>query len=560
VSSITADLERLQATSVFVVGDALLDVYVEGGVERISPEAPVPVFHETGAVRRVLGGAANVAANVAALGAQVVLGARLGADEDAGHLRDALAAARIASGALVVDAALPTTRKTRVLAGYQQLVRLDREVVAPLDADAVAALLSSLAAWLAQPHPGGRALVLADYAKGVLSPELTRRLVAAARDAGVPVLVDPKDPDLSHYVGVTVLKPNRAEARAAAAAAGAAPKAAALADTAGTPTHEPTAPDHEPTAPADTAGTPTNEPTAPDHEPTALADPPAEEPTARADAPIDESAALADAVLRCSGAENVVVSLSAEGVVARGAAIEGTLRVPTRAVQVADVSGAGDTMIAFLAMGAAAGLPLARAVKLANVAAGHVCAKLGTAVLSPSELLAAFGGHVAATAPETWLEGREHAARVTAQLRSDGRRVVFTNGCFDLLHAGHVALLQAARVHGDVLVVGLNSDASVARLKGPTRPVTTLADRAAVLGALAAVDFVCGFDEDTPLELITALQPDVLVKGGDYRPEDVVGGAAAAAWGGRVEIVALLDGRSTTGLLRAGAERADYAG
>lgn len=487
MSEVTADLLALQATSIWVVGDALLDVYLEGGVQRISPEAPVPVFDETGAVRRVLGGAANVAANVAALGARVVLAARVGDDEDAGHLRDALTALGIADDGLLVEPGLPTTRKTRVLAGYQQLVRLDRERVSPLGEAAATALLAGLEAWLARPHDGGRAVVLADYAKGVLTPEVTRRLIGAARAAGVPVLADPKDPDLSRYAGVTVLKPNRAEARAAAAAAG---------------------------------------------------------------QPTDEPVALADAVLRCSGAENAVVSLSAEGVVARGHAVDGTVRVPTRAIQVADVSGAGDTMVAYLAMATAAGLGLARAVELANVAAGHVCSKLGTAVLSPSELLAAFGRHAAATAPETWLGDRAHAARVTAQLRADGRTVVFANGCFDLLHAGHVRLLQAARAHGDVLVVGLNSDASVTRLKGAGRPVAPLADRAAVLGALAAVDYVCAFEEDTPLELILALRPDVLVKGGDYRPEDVVGGAEAGAWGGRVEIVGLLEGRSTTGLLR----------
>jgi D-beta-D-heptose 7-phosphate kinase/D-beta-D-heptose 1-phosphate adenosyltransferase len=207
-------------------------------------------------------------------------------------------------------------------------------------------------------------------------------------------------------------------------------------------------------------------------------------------------------------------------------------------------------MVAVLAMGCAAGLPLERSVELANVAAGEVCAKLGTAVLAPSELLAAFRVHSQAVAPEKWLSGRELVARVGAQLREDGRRIVFANGCFDVLHAGHVALLQAARAFGDVLVVGLNTDESVQRLKGPTRPVSGLDDRVAVISALAAVDVVCAFDEDTPLELILALRPDVLVKGGDYAPEDVVGGAEAAAWGGRVEIVPLLSGRSTTRLLQ----------
>jgi D-beta-D-heptose 7-phosphate kinase/D-beta-D-heptose 1-phosphate adenosyltransferase len=493
VRDIASDLLDLQATCVFVAGDALLDVYVTGDVERISPEAPVPVVRE-GAERAVLGGAANVAANVAALGARAWLGARIGRDREGAVLRGLCAEHGIAE-ALVDDGGLPTTRKTRVLAGYQQLVRLDREEVAALGDAAADRLLDAFDAWLADPGcaGGGRALVLADYAKGVLTPTVIAQLAARAAAAGVPVVADPKDPDLRRFAGVTVLKPNRDEARRAALA----------------------------------AGTPTDEP-----------------------------GALADAVLACSGARNGVLSLSGEGVIARGADVPSTVRAPTRALQVADVSGAGDTMVAVLAMGCAAGLPLERSVELANVAAGEVCAKLGTAVLAPSELLGAFKAQSEARAPEKWLADRDLVARVGAQLRADGRRIVFANGCFDVLHAGHVRLLQVARSLGDVLVVGLNTDASVRRLKGPTRPVSELDDRVAVLSALAAVDVVCAFDEDTPLELVLALRPDVLVKGGDYAPEDVVGGAEAAAWGGRVEIVPLLDGRSTTRLLSGAAGRA----
>jgi len=476
---------------VFVAGDALLDVYVAGDVDRISPEAPVPVVRER-SERAVLGGAANVAANVAALGGQVCLGARVGHDPEGELVRALCVRSGVATQALVQEDGVPTTRKTRVLAGYQQVVRLDREEVVPAGAPTCDALLDAFDAWLEDPAVarGGRALVLADYAKGLLSPGLVTALVRRASAAGVPVVADPKDPDLSRFAGATVLKPNREEARRAAQAAG---------------------------------GT------------------------------TDEPEALVAAVLAGSGARNVVLSLSAEGVIAQGADVPGTVRAPTRALQVADVSGAGDTMVAVLAMGCAAGLPLERSVELANVAAGEVCAKLGTAVLSPSELLGAFKAHSEARSPEKWLADRDLVARVGAQLRADGRRIIFANGCFDVLHAGHVQLLQAARGLGDVLVVGLNTDASVRRLKGPTRPASPLADRVAVLSALAAVDAVCAFDEDTPLELILALRPDVLVKGGDYAPEDVVGGAEAQAWGGRVEIVPLLDGRSTTRLLAAGA-------
>jgi D-beta-D-heptose 7-phosphate kinase / D-beta-D-heptose 1-phosphate adenosyltransferase len=459
------DVLRLARARVFVAGDALLDVYLEGDVSRVSPEAPVPVLLETGS-RRVLGGAANVAANVAALGGRATLAARVGDDPEGDDLR-ALCAERGIDTALVCEPGLPTPRKTRVVAaGFHQLARLDRERTDPLASDAQQRVLDAFATW------DGGALVLADYAKGALPEPLTRRLVAAARRRAIPVVADPKAADLSRYAGATVIKPNRGEAQSAAQGHG---------------------------------------------------------------------GDLLDAVLRASGAENVVLSLSAEGVAVRGAAVDGTVERRSEALEVADVSGAGDTMVAVLAMGLAAGLELTRAVELANAAAGAVCGKPGTATVTPAELLDAVHG------ASKILRTHDDAAAVAHRLRAAGRRLVLANGCFDLLHAGHVRLLQHARSLGDALMVALNDDDSVRRLKGPGRPRQPLRDRLEILAALEAVDHVVAFAQDTPLELLRAVRPDVLVKGGDYRPEDVVGAGVA----GEVVIVPLLDGRSTTALLRA---------
>lgn len=483
MTDVTAELLAMRGARVLVLGDAMLDEYLGGTAERISPEAPVPVVRKTGR-DEVPGGAANVAMNIAALGASALLVSRVGDDDAGRRLRALCEGAGVGVDGCFTEAGTPTTCKTRVLVGYQQLVRIDDESLAPIAPESVDAVLAHLDAFLAEDGP--RAVVLADYAKGVLSDPLIAAATQRCRDAGVPVIADPKDPNLRRYAGATVLKPNAKEARAAM--------------------------------------------------PTDDADP----------------GALADTVRKAAGVDNVVLSLSEHGVVAAGTAFPAPLHLRSHVLRVADVSGAGDTMVAVVALGCAADIGMGRAVELANVAAGAVCAKLGTATVSASELLAAFAEQRPGQIPEKWLGDTDTVRRICATERGDGRTVVFANGCFDILHAGHVRLLQAARAMGDVLLVALNSDESVRRLKGPTRPVSRIEDRVAVLSALGCVDFVCQFEQDTPLELILAAQPDVIVKGGDYRPEDVVGGAEAAAWGGKVAIVELLEGRSTTRLLSVG--------
>lgn len=472
-----ADLLAMRAVRVLVLGDALLDVYIDGTVDRISPEAPVPVLHEHGR-RSVLGGAANVAANVAALGGEAVLVARVGDDAEGEEVARLAAAAGIDVGALIRSDAVPTVRKERLVAGGQQLARIDRERTDPLSPDEHERALVAVRGFLAEAGP--RALVIADYAKGVIEESLIGEVLAAAVAAGVPVVADPKTTELGRYAGATVLKPNRREAVAAVGAA------------------------------------------------------PAPE--------------LAERVLERSGCESVVLSLSDDGVFVAGAGVDQPIQLAAHALQVADVSGAGDTMVATLALALGAGVPLERGAQLANIAASKVCEKAGTATIGFSELLAAHRALAHEARPEKWLDA-DSAALVAERLRAEGRRLVFTNGCFDVLHAGHVALLAAARASGDALVVALNSDASVRRLKGPERPAVTLDDRVAVLAALGVVDFVVVFEEDTPLELLRVIRPAVLVKGGDYRAEDVVGGEDVVGWGGEVRIVPLLEGRSTTALL-----------
>lgn len=479
----------MQSTQVFVVGDVILDTYITGKVSRISPEAPVPVVLEQNK-RAVLGGAANVAANIANFGAKAHLAGRIGNDSDGDELLKICQNMGIQASGIIRSGRYPTTRKLRILAGYQQVVRVDHETTTPLEAPDEQFIVAAFQKF-AQGEPTGKALILSDYGKGVLTKNLLQGLIAAATTAQIPIVTDPKSADLYRYSGSTVIKPNIHEGR----------------------------------------------------ETLKIKRPGIEFPS-----PAVEADAIADAVLEASGSRNVVLSLSEAGVMARGLDAPKTIRYRTRALQVADVSGAGDTMIAFLAMGLATKLSLQRAVQLANIAAGVVCGKLGTASVTSAELLSAFSQRESNTNPEK-VVSRDEIAAVAREYRDAGKKIVFTNGCFDLLHAGHVMYLQEARALGDVLILGLNGDASVKRLKGPTRPLQTQDDRAFVLAGLACIDFIVVFDEDTPLELIKAVRPHVLVKGNDWAPDKIVGGAETVSWGGEVKTIPLLEGRSTTSLV-----------
>lgn len=487
-------LMQMQGARVFIVGDVILDQYISGKVSRISPEAPVPVLLET-SQKSVLGGAANVAANVASFGATAILAGRVGTDTDGDLLTRLCQAQGIETGPMVQSADQPTTRKLRVLAGYQQIVRIDAESTARLDDAMEDAILKSFTTFAEAEFSNGngsaKSLVISDYGKGVCTPRLLRSLIAIAVDAKIPVITDPKSSDLSRYRGTTFIKPNLSEGREILQRV---------------------------------------------------------KPSAWHANLDEEIASLLKVVESECDARHVVLSLSEKGVVASTTGTADLVRYKSEILQVADVSGAGDTMIAFLAMAAACDLPLDRNVQLANIAAGTVCGKLGTATLSSAEFMEAFQEREGDTRPEKVIT-HEEASRIATQYRNAGRSVVFTNGCFDLLHAGHVTLLQHARDQGDILFLGLNADASIKRLKGPDRPVQNEQDRASIMSGLGCINYIVLFEEDTPIKLIEAIRPDVIVKGGDYRPDEVVGADVVKAHGGRVEIVPLLEGRSTTRII-----------
>ena len=471
---------------ILVVGDLMLDRYIHGEVDRISPEAPVPVLRHA---RRYecAGGAANVAMNLAGLGCQTFLAGFWGADGERNELASLLEQARVDTTG-VVTSSLPTISKTRIVARTQQLLRLDVESQSPLPAEELGRLEARATELVTKVH----AVILSDYAKGALTPELCAAILRAAHNAAVPVLVDPKTRDFSKYSGATTVCPNLQE----------------LAQATGVAAHD-----------------------------------------------TDRLLAAARAQMIEHDFRFLTVTMSEKGIriLSRDTAASGQPEAdfysPARAREVFDVSGAGDTVIATLAAALAGGLHIHTAVELANLAAGIVVGKVGTVPIAQHELVSALTPSTGLASTEKMLDLPGVERRV-AEWRASGETVVFTNGCFDLLHVGHITLLEECRRFGSKLVLGLNSDASVNRLKGPSRPIVGERERARVMAALASVDVVVLFDEDTPLELIRALKPNVLVKGGDYRVETVVGYQEVLAAGGRVEIVPTVEGFSTTSLVQ----------
>ncbi len=462
---------------VLVIGDLMLDRYVEGTVERISPEAPVPVLRHRQA-REMLGGAGNVAANLASLGGAVDIVGLIGQDPDGQKVRQFLSDWGVAGEGLVTSERRPTSVKTRYLAQGQQVLRHDWEDSSDASEQETAALLAAYRERLAAAD----IVVLSDYGKGAACRSVAAAVIADARAAGKRVLVDPKNPDYRAYTGASAVTPNRKE----------------LAEASGM--------------------------------------------VVRDDASVQ--AACAKLIAEC-GLEAVLATRSEDGlsVIRAGAP---PVHIPTQAREVFDVSGAGDTVVAALALGMASGLDWPEAAAFANEAGGVVVGKRGTAQVTLGEIRAARGGVASAA---SLVIDREGAARQADAWRRAGLKVGFTNGVFDLLHPGHVALLAYARSHCDRLVVGVNDDASVSRLKGPSRPVTPLESRALMLAALKPVDLVCAFAEDTPLDLISAVLPDVLVKGADYTVATVVGADVVQAHGGKVLLAPLVGGQSTTNII-----------
>jgi D-beta-D-heptose 7-phosphate kinase/D-beta-D-heptose 1-phosphate adenosyltransferase len=469
--------------TVLCVGDLMLDEFVYGEVSRISPEAPAPVI----AVQRSetnIGGAGNVARNIASLGARCILAGLIGEDAAAAQLKAQLSQQSLIETVLVCDPSRPTTRKVRFVSEHfsTHMLRADWELAAPASASIEQKLIDAILPLL----PRADIVLLSDYAKGVLTARVLRNVIDAARKLGKRVIVDPKSANFAIYRGATLLTPNRKEF--------------------------------------------------------------AEATRSRADTTQSIAEAAQDA-MQLADCDAMLVTQSEHGMtlVPRGGE---AIHVPAHAVKVRDVSGAGDTVAAMLAVTLAAGADWETALRMATAAAAVAVGKRGTAIVTPAELRRKILPHAFLAAEEKIVAASGDLEACLSDWRKLGLRIGFTNGCFDILHPGHVKVLTAARAACDRLIVGLNSDASAKRLKGDGRPVQDERARAEVLAALEAVDLVVIFEEDTPIKLITQIKPSVLVKGGDYSRAQVVGHEIVEAHGGEVLLVEVLPGFSTTSLVK----------
>jgi D-beta-D-heptose 7-phosphate kinase/D-beta-D-heptose 1-phosphate adenosyltransferase len=473
------DLEEFSNLRVLVAGDFMLDEYLWGKVERISPEAPVVVV-EVERETHTLGGAGNVVNNLVALGAQVEVLGLVGEDNPGRLLKQEMIRLGVGVEGLFTDPERRTSRKTRVLGASQQVMRIDRETRTPAPLTFEKAAREFLTARLPRLH----ALVLSDYAKGVLTPVVLQELIAQGRRLGYPVVVDPKGADYSLYTGATVITPNRKEAELAAGSS-----------------------------------------------------------LARWEDLVQAGAGLRESL----NLEYLLITLGAEGLLLFSAG-RPELHIPTRAREVFDVSGAGDTVAALMALGLARWGDPVLAATLANFAAGVVVGKVGTAPIFRAELARELGQD------GTWLEEKirplSELRLLLSQLQAQGKKVVFTNGCFDLLHGGHIKFLEASRRLGDVLVVALDSDASVKQVKGEERPVIGEEQRLRILAALEAVSYVTLFDSEHLPALLSTLKPDILTKGSNYPEEQVAGREVVGGYGGQVTLVPVTEPTSVSGLIR----------
>ncbi len=473
-------LDVFSKANILIIGDIMLDQYIWGEVERISPEAPVPVVRVLEKTD-VIGGAGNVASNLAGLECSVTLVGVCGEDEKGKRLEDLLREKKINSF-LLRDETRPTIVKSRVMASKQQLFRLDEE-----DAHVLSHKLEEqLFSWLGANLAEFQAVILSDYGKGLLqSPGLCQKIIALCKKKKIICLVDPKGIDWERYTGATCITPNTAELGLL--------KGLSI---------------------------------------------------KQLEANIDT---CLEKVRKQYDLEYLLLTQGPKGMSFTDNKGQIT-RIPTRAREVFDVSGAGDTVIASLACGLSSGLIFSKAAELANIAAGFVVGKLGTQHITRSDLATAI--QLLETESQITKQFKTMniaAARIQVQAwRTSGVKVVFTNGCFDLLHPGHIDLLHRARALGDRLIIGLNTDASIKRLKGDHRPILTEKDRALILGALGCVDMVVLFDEDNPLNLIKEIRPEILVKGRDYKIDEVVGRDLVESYGGKVILVPILEGYSTT--------------
>lgn len=468
-------LNNIEKKNILVIGDVMLDTYYTGDVKRISPEAPVPVFRKK-AERSVLGGAANVAANLIAAGQNVSMMAMVGNDEKGDHLIRIFNTQGVDTS-LVFSLDRSTTEKTRFLASNnQQVLRLDVEDTEPLDRDDCDKMLRALDEQIDEFD----LILLSDYLKGLLTYEFTQGILQRAKAKSIPAIIDVKDPKVEKYEDAYLIKPNLKE----------------LQDLTGL---------------------------------AVITD--------------EEIIAASKRLKEICNTRYILTTCGARGMVLVGD--EEPYFIESVGKEVFDVTGAGDTTIAYLAACMVNGFEMKDAVDIANFAAGIQVSKVGTSSVYWKEIREHLANEENATTHKI-LSGK---AVDTFRTDNSDKKIVFTNGCFDILHVGHIRYMQEAAALGDILIVGLNSDDSVKRLKGPERPINNQNDRAEMLAALEFIDYVAVFDEDTPYELIKRIQPDVLVKGGDYNPDNVVGKDIVEARGGELRLLDFVVGKSTTNII-----------
>lgn len=468
-------LNHIEEKNILVVGDVMLDTYYSGEVKRISPEAPVPVFRKK-SERSVLGGAANVAANLIAAGQKVSVMAMVGNDDKGDKLKKIFEEQGINTD-LILPLERNTTEKTRFLAANnQQVIRLDVEDTEPLSELECKSIIDIFY----KKIDTFDLILLSDYLKGFLTYDFTQAIIKKARERGIPVIIDVKDPKSEKYNGATLLKPNLKELR-------------------------------------DLTGE-----------------------KAESD---EEIVAASEKLRQMRNVQYVLTTCGGRGMVLIGE--EEPYFIPAFGQEVFDVTGAGDTTIAYLGACMVNGMSMKEAVDIANLAAGIQVSKVGTSSVYWPEIRAKLVDQTEDSVHKL-ISGR---AVETFRKAHRNQKIVFTNGCFDILHVGHIRYLKEAARLGDILIIGLNSDDSVKRLKGPKRPINGELDRAEMLGALGFVDYVAIFDEDTPLNLINTIQPDILVKGGDYEPDAVVGKKEVEERGGKLVLIPFVDGKSTTNII-----------
>jgi len=463
---------------VLVIGDLMVDEYLWGNVDRISPEAPVQVV-EVKRENRSLGGAGNVIANLVSLGGKVDLAGVVGNDSDGDWIIQQMKGLGVGHELLIRDPNRPTIKKTRVIAVNQQVVRIDRETKQSLSPNAEEYLLDCIK----KEIYGWEAIILSDYGKGLLTPHFLKRIISLGKRRGIKVIIDPKGDDFKRYKGAYLITPNKKEAF----------QGMGLGE--------------------------------------------------YKDIDIGE---LGKTMIMQLDLKGLIITLGAEGMYVFTQEEEPRV-IPTRAREVYDVSGAGDTVAATISLSLLSGADLKMAAEIANLAAGIVVGKIGTATVTQEELLTYMDKGY--TNANKIVSNHAELARLLIQHKHRGDRVVFTNGCFDLIHLGHIRLLHESKAFGDILVVGLNTDASVKRLKGPSRPCLGEEERAHIIAALDCVDYVTLFHEDTPVNLIQMLKPDILVKGSDYRKTEVIGWDIVESYGGEVRLVELIRERSTSQII-----------